>query len=114
MYRAFGVKESTYLRGVSEWAFGALLLARFRNKKLGVLGALGSIVTFITTVTISPLMPDGKRIYNFSKIDANPRGQLGLKGYHFVYRIREEMDLIALDRQFRSGTRGSNVRKAFP
>ncbi len=45
--------------GVSEWLFGALLLAGFWNKKLGILGALGSVVTFLCTVTIIPFMPDG-------------------------------------------------------
>jgi uncharacterized membrane protein YkgB len=59
MYPVFGMKGSTYLLGVSEWTFGALLFAGFWNKKLGVLGALGSVVTFITTVTIIPFMPDG-------------------------------------------------------
>src|SRR3954463_246377 len=59
MYPVFGVKWSAYLLGVSEWAFGALLLAGFWNKRLGVLGALGSIFTFICTVTIIPFMPDG-------------------------------------------------------
>ena len=59
MYAVFGIKASTYLLGVSEWVFGALLLAGFWNKKLGVLGALGSIVTFLCTVTIIPFMPDG-------------------------------------------------------
>jgi uncharacterized membrane protein YkgB len=48
-------KGSTYLLGVSEWLFGALILAGFWNKKLGVLGALGSVLTFFTTVTIIPL-----------------------------------------------------------
>ena len=59
MYPAFGMKGSTYLLGISEWVFGALLLAGFWNKKLGVLGALGSVATFISTVTIIPFMPDG-------------------------------------------------------
>lgn len=59
MYPVFGMKGSTYLLGVSEWLFGALLLAGFWNKKLGILGALGSIVTFLCTVTIIPFMPDG-------------------------------------------------------
>ena len=59
MYSVFGMKGSTYLLGVSEWLFGALLLAGFWNKKLGALGALGSVATFITTVTIIPFMPDG-------------------------------------------------------
>jgi uncharacterized membrane protein YkgB len=59
MYPVFGIKGSSYLLGVSEWAFGALLLAGFWNKRLGVLGALGSIVTFLCTVTIIPFMPKG-------------------------------------------------------
>lgn len=59
MYPVFGMKVSTYLLGVSEWLFGALLLAGFWNKQLGVLGALGSMATFVTTVTIIPFMPDG-------------------------------------------------------
>jgi uncharacterized membrane protein YkgB len=59
MVPVFGIKGSTYLLGVSEWLFGALLLAGFWNKKLGVLGALGSVVAFISTVTIIPFMPDG-------------------------------------------------------
>jgi uncharacterized membrane protein YkgB len=59
MYPVFGIKGSTYLLGVSEWLFGAMLLAGFWNKKLGILGALGSIVTFLCTVTIIPFMPDG-------------------------------------------------------
>src|SRR6185437_3863161 len=59
MYSVFGIKAATYFLGVSEWLFGALLLAGFWNKKLGVLGALGSVVTFLCTVTIIPFMPDG-------------------------------------------------------
>jgi uncharacterized membrane protein YkgB len=59
MYPVFGIKGSSYFLGVSEWLFGALLLAGFWNKKLGVLGALGSVFTFIATVTIIPFMPDG-------------------------------------------------------
>jgi len=59
MYQVFGMKGSSYLLGVSEWLFGALLLAGFWNKKLGILGALGSVVTFLCTVTIIPFMPDG-------------------------------------------------------
>jgi uncharacterized membrane protein YkgB len=59
MYPVFGMKGSTYLLGLSEWLFGALLLAGFWNKKLGILGALGSVVTFLCTVTIIPFMPDG-------------------------------------------------------
>jgi uncharacterized membrane protein YkgB len=59
MYPVFGIKGSSYLLGVSEWLFGALLLAGFWNKKLGVLGGLGSIVAFMCTVTIIPFIPDG-------------------------------------------------------
>jgi uncharacterized membrane protein YkgB len=59
MYLVFGIKVSTYFLGASEWLFGALLLAGFWNKKLGILGALGSVVTFLCTVTIIPFMPDG-------------------------------------------------------
>lgn len=59
MYPVFGMKGATYLLGVSEWLFGALLFAGYWNKKLGVLGALGSVVTFLSTVTIIPFMPDG-------------------------------------------------------
>jgi uncharacterized membrane protein YkgB len=59
MYPVFGMKLSTYFLGASEWLFGALLLAGFWNKKLGILGALGSVVTFLCTVTIIPFMPDG-------------------------------------------------------
>ncbi len=59
MYPVFDMKGATYLLGISEWLFGALLLAGFWNKKLGVLGALGSVVAFISTVTIIPFMPDG-------------------------------------------------------
>jgi uncharacterized membrane protein YkgB len=59
MYPVFGITGSAYFLGVSEWLFGALLLAGFWNKKLGVLGGLGSVATFITTITIIPFMPDG-------------------------------------------------------
>ena len=59
MYPVFGMKGATYLLGISEWLFGALLLAGFWNKKLGVLGGLGSVITFLCTVTIIPFMPDG-------------------------------------------------------
>jgi len=59
MPAVFGIQGSTYFLGVSEWLFGALLLAGFWNKKLGVLGALGSVASFLCTVTIIPFMPDG-------------------------------------------------------
>jgi uncharacterized membrane protein YkgB len=59
MYPAFGIRGASYFLGVAEWTFGALLLAGFWNKKLGVLGALGSIATFVGTVTIIPFMPNG-------------------------------------------------------
>jgi len=59
MYPVFGIRGATYSLGVAEWTFGALLLAGFWNKKLGILGALGSCFTFIATSTIIPFMPDG-------------------------------------------------------
>lgn len=59
MYPVFGVRGATWFLGVSEWAFGALLLAGFWNKKLGILGALGSCFSFIATLTIIPFIPNG-------------------------------------------------------
>jgi uncharacterized membrane protein YkgB len=59
LYPVFGHAGASYFLGVSEWTFGALLLAGFWNKRLGVLGALGSTGTFIATVTIIPFMPEG-------------------------------------------------------
>lgn len=59
LYPLFGVRGACVFLGISEWTFGTLLLAGFRNKKLGVLGALGSVATFLGTVTILPFMPDG-------------------------------------------------------
>jgi len=59
MYPVFGMKGATYFLGVSEWLFGALLLAGFWNKKLGALGALGSIISFLCTLTAIPFLPDG-------------------------------------------------------
>jgi uncharacterized membrane protein YkgB len=59
MYPAFGRQGASWLLGVSEWIFGALLFLGFWNKRLGVLGALGSTITFATTVTIIPFMPNG-------------------------------------------------------
>src|SRR5215467_2095617 len=59
MYAVFGVRGATYFLGVAEWLFGALLLAGFWNKKLGILGALGSCFTFIATSTIIPFIPEG-------------------------------------------------------
>lgn len=47
---------------VSEWLVGALVLAGFWNKKLGVLGALGSVFTALcklATSTVIPFTPDG-------------------------------------------------------
>ena len=55
----FGHAGASYFLGVSEWTFGALLLAGFWNHRLGVLGALGSTGTFIATVTIIPFIPEG-------------------------------------------------------
>jgi uncharacterized membrane protein YkgB len=59
LYPVFGLRGASWLLGVSEWTFGALLLAGFWDKRLGILGAAGSTVTFIMTVTIIPFMPDG-------------------------------------------------------
>ena len=59
MYPVFGIRGVSWLLGVSEWIFGALLFLGFWNKRLGVLGALGSTITFAVTVTIIPFMPNG-------------------------------------------------------
>jgi uncharacterized membrane protein YkgB len=59
MYPAFGVRGASWFLGVSEWTFGALILAGFWNKRLGILGAAGSVATFVMTVTIIPFMPNG-------------------------------------------------------
>lgn len=59
MYPVFGIKGSAYFLGVSEWITGALLLAGYWNKKLGLIGALLSVATFVATITIIPFMPDG-------------------------------------------------------
>jgi len=59
LYPVFGHRGASWFLGASEWTFGALLLAGFWDKRLGVLGAAGSTATFIGTVTIIPFMPDG-------------------------------------------------------
>jgi uncharacterized membrane protein YkgB len=59
LYPAFGHQGASWFLGVSEWTFGALLLAGFWDKRLGIIGAAGSTATFIATVTIIPFMPDG-------------------------------------------------------
>jgi len=59
MFPAFGLRGASWFLGVSEWTFGALILAGFWSKRLGILGAAGSVVTFVMTVTIIPFMPDG-------------------------------------------------------
>jgi uncharacterized membrane protein YkgB len=59
LYPAFGIRGATYFLGVSEWLFGALLLAGFWNKKLGILGALGLCFSMLRTSTIIPFLPDG-------------------------------------------------------
>jgi uncharacterized membrane protein YkgB len=59
LYPVFGVRGASWFLGVSEWTFGALILAGFWSKRLGVLGALGSVATFVGTVTIIPFMPNG-------------------------------------------------------
>lgn len=59
MYPAFGIQGASWFLGVSEWLFGALLLAGYWNRTAGIFGALGSVITFVLTVTIIPFMPDG-------------------------------------------------------
>lgn len=59
MYPALGVRGATWFLGVAEWGFGALLLAGFWNKRLGILGALGSCCSFLATITIIPFIPNG-------------------------------------------------------
>jgi uncharacterized membrane protein YkgB len=59
MYPVFGIRGASWFLGVAEWFFGALLLAGFWNKKLGILGALGAVFSFISTFTIIPFMPNG-------------------------------------------------------
>lgn len=59
LYPVFGIRGASWFLGVSEWTFGALLLAGFWDRRAGVLGALGSVATFVGTVTIIPFMPNG-------------------------------------------------------
>ena len=59
LYPVFGIRGATYFLGGSEWLFGALLLAGFWNKKLGILGALGLCFSMIATSTIIPFIPGG-------------------------------------------------------
>jgi uncharacterized membrane protein YkgB len=59
MYPVFGIRGASWVLGVSEWLFGALLFLGFWNKRLGILGAIGSTGTFVMTVTIIPFMPNG-------------------------------------------------------
>ena len=68
---AFGVHGASYFLGVSEWLFGALLLAGFWNKHLGILGAIGSTGTFVMTVTIIPFMPNGWASVGFPAMAIN-------------------------------------------
>jgi uncharacterized membrane protein YkgB len=56
MYPVFGLQRVSWLLGVSEWIFGALLFLGFWTKRLG---ALVSTITFAVTVTIIPFMPNG-------------------------------------------------------
>ncbi|MEI9985554.1 MAG: DUF417 family protein [Aliidongia sp.] len=67
----FGVHGASYFLGVSEWLFGALLLAGFWNKTLGILGAIGSTGTFVSTVTIIPFMPNGWAAIGFPAMAIN-------------------------------------------
>ncbi|NIE85996.1 MULTISPECIES: DUF417 family protein [unclassified Burkholderia] len=59
LYPVFGIRGASWFLGVCEWSFGLLILAGFRDKRLGALGALGSVGTFVATVTIIPFMPGG-------------------------------------------------------
>jgi uncharacterized membrane protein YkgB len=59
LYPVFGQRGASWFLGVCEWTFGALLLAGFWDKRLGLLGVVGSTATFIATVTIIPFMPEG-------------------------------------------------------
>lgn len=59
MYPAFGIHGASWFLGVAEWLFGALLLAGFWSKKLGIIGAAGACFSFISTITIIPFMPNG-------------------------------------------------------
>ena len=59
MYPVFGTRGASTFLGVAESTTFVLLLAGFRNRKLGALGALLSVVTFVGTVTIIPFMPGG-------------------------------------------------------
>ena len=59
MYQVFGIRGASTFLGIAEWTFGALILAGFWSRRLGVLGAAGSVVTFVMTVTIIPFMPNG-------------------------------------------------------
>jgi len=59
MYPVFGIRGASWLLGVSEWLFGALIFIGFWNKALGALGAAGSCLTFLMTLTIIPFMPNG-------------------------------------------------------
>ena len=59
LYPVFGIRGASWVLGVAEWSFCALLFLGFWSKRLGILGALGGCATFIATVTTIPFMPDG-------------------------------------------------------
>jgi uncharacterized membrane protein YkgB len=59
LYPVFGIRGATYFLGVSEWLFGALLLAGLWNKKAGILGALSLCFSMLGTSTIIPFIPGG-------------------------------------------------------
>jgi uncharacterized membrane protein YkgB len=56
MSPVFGVRGASHFFSVSEWLFGALLLAGYWSKKLGILGAIGSVISFSASITVMPLM----------------------------------------------------------
>ena len=56
MVPVFGVRGASCSLGAAEWLVGALLLAGFWNKKLGVLGAIASTLLYLASITILPFI----------------------------------------------------------
>src|SRR5258705_1978547 len=56
LYPLFGHQGASWFLGVFEWTFGALLLAGFLVKRLGILGGAGPAATFIATRTAMPFI----------------------------------------------------------